>query len=156
MLNPKATSKSQMTEMERRVKKNEMLNYFVDRRKKKKPSAMQKAKKITLDKQLKLKEEEAQTEPIPEEDSDKFEEDKDLSETINLTTEHTLFNTQSIKEVNDKKFEYSKEEICDKIAGYINNGQQIDPFFTESSQDTLVRDYVDHFISMLLIVLFCL
>jgi hypothetical protein len=102
MLNPNATSKSQMTEMERRVKKNEMLNYFVDRRKKKKPSAMQKAKKITLDKQLRLKEEEAQTEPIPEEDSDKFEEDKDLSETINLTTEHTLFNTQSVKEVNDK------------------------------------------------------
>jgi hypothetical protein len=39
-----------MTEMEKLQKKNQMLNFFVDRRKKKKPTAMQKAKMMALKK----------------------------------------------------------------------------------------------------------
>jgi len=50
MMNKTVDSKAKMTEMEYLQKKNQMLNYFVDRRKKKKPSAMQKAKQKALDK----------------------------------------------------------------------------------------------------------
>ena len=50
MMNKNLNSKENLTEMQQKQKKNQMLNYFVDRRKKKKPSAMQKAKQKALNK----------------------------------------------------------------------------------------------------------
>jgi len=49
-MNKNLNSKENLTEMQQKQKKNQMLNYFVDRRKKKKPSAMQKAKQKALNK----------------------------------------------------------------------------------------------------------
>lgn len=64
------TEKANMSEMEYKQKKNQMLNYFVDRRKKKKPTAMQKAKQKVLDR---TKGEENEAEGEGEEEKDEID-----------------------------------------------------------------------------------
>lgn len=73
MLNKEVNKQAKMSRMDRLRKKNEMLNYFVDRRKKKKPSVFQRAKKLALEKKQKDNNE-IQENTIGEDEGDKEEE----------------------------------------------------------------------------------
>jgi len=136
-----------MTEMERKQKKNQMLNYFVDRRKKKKPTAMQKAKLQTLEKQKLQKE--AEEEATGDGSGEELEE-PDKFEKISLTYEHTLFDANTLDELT-KEVEkpLSNADVVSRVVEYVQNGQQIDPYMQNTASDNFVRDYADHFVCKL-------
>ena len=164
-MNQAVNQKAAMTEMERRRKKNEMLNYFVDRRKKKKPSALIRAKMLALEKKNpqnktikkneqeesegEHEEEENENEKEIEEENEKEieEEEKEKNDDkMELTTEHTIFDFNTIDDVKENKRVVSGLDARNKIIEYITNGQQIDPYWGNHDTTTFVRDYVDHFI----------